>query len=103
MAFGTYKEDVTAEAIKTQLGRTAKDLARAIENGNMLNEEWEAYKQGKTDVDIQSALGISSDELTDVKQAFISLRDLYSIASGDDTVTIPTGIGTYFRRLREFS
>ena len=104
MAFKKYKEDITAADAKLFLSRAARDMVSALENGMNIFEQWEAFKQGRSDGDIETDLGISAEEVTDIKQGFSTLESLFLIANGDNTVTIPTGTSTkFFRRLREFA
>ena len=102
MAFKGYKEEITGADVKKELSRVARDLVAAIERGDDLFEQWEAVKAGKTDAEVEAALGVTPTVRADIQQSFVALRDVFKAAGGDDTVTIPTA-NTWLRRLREFS
>ena len=102
MAFKGYKEDITGADVKKELSRVTRDLVAALVRANDMNEQWEAFKAGKTDGQIEAALTITAGERADIQQAFAACRDMNKASDGDDTVTIPTGI-PWFRRMREFS
>ena len=107
MAFKTYKTDVSGDTVKEQLGRAARDIDRAIDAGELLNQQWEAVIQGLTDAQIaQQLFGAQTqaelDQVTDMKQALGAIQKIFKAMEGDDTIVIPTAPNTWFRRLREF-
>lgn len=102
MAFKGYKEDINGADVKKELSRVARDLVAALERGDDLFEQWEAVKAGKDDAEVEAALGVTPTVRADIQQSFVALRDVFKVAGGDDTVTIPVA-NTWLRRLREFS
>lgn len=102
MAFKGYKEEITGGDVKKELSRVARDLIAALERGDDLFEQWEALKAGKTDAEVEAGLNVTPTVRADIQQSFVALRDLFKVAGGDDSVTIPTA-NTWLRRMREFS
>lgn len=102
MAFGKYKTNVTGDDVNAATSRACARLVNAVEEAKELQEEWLALIAGMTDPEIEAQLSISSAALTDLKQAYTSLGDIYDAFDGDDTITPPAGT-PWFRRFREFN
>jgi hypothetical protein len=94
-----YNGDKTWDELVNEIGQPAQQLLRSIREGQGHYDEWQSFRDGRTNADIATSLGRSETEVAEMDAAFAAFN---SITRYQDNDTPPAGIDQGFA-LRVFS
>ena len=103
MAFKKYVRQVTEPDIDRALSRVSRNFLAALKEGVEFDKQYDDAKDGRTDVDFGTDLGVSSGKVTDWNQITNTFLNIDKAVEGDTTVTIPGGSAPWGTRLRKIA
>jgi len=81
-----YNADVTWLDISAGLGYYGLRVKEAILDGHEQYQEWVAFRNGRTDTQVATALSVDVSAIVDAEYAFSAMEELYMAATAQSVV-----------------
>lgn len=93
-----YNDDKTWATLAQEAHYAAKQMTDALVNGLNMYNEWQSFRNARSNATIATGLGVSEAAVAEMDAAYAAMKTLYDAANN-----VAVSQGDHFYSLRKFS